>query len=200
MTTGNAWRRERAARDLATHLGKTRAVDPVVESTEPLTEAARTCWRRRLQQRKCLMCGARDLVNHGTSYFCATHRADWRYCSTCETLRPLAAHGKSWTCNSCANIKATARYHADPEPTLYRLRLQQLAKRTQTREDQIFMQVRKRIVIADLVKRTPGLSWTARGALIGRNAKNLSREYRDQCAGRVFDMDRPDSARRRRSR
>jgi len=169
-------------------------------TAEYLTEDPRVAVRRRLQQRRCLVCGARNLVNHQTSYFCATHKPDWRFCSACETLRPKVAHGKSWLCNGCASTKATAQYHANPDRCLYRLRLKQLARRTQTRGDQIFEHMRRRIALADLVRATPQLSWPKRAALLGRNANQLACDYRMQCAGRILDMDRPDAGRRRRTR
>ncbi len=201
MSTNNArWLRQHAARELATHLGKTRAVDPVVDSSVPLEEDARGKWKRRLQQRRCLTCGARDLVNRTTSYFCIHCKADWRYCSTCETLRSVDAHGRDSRCKGCASRKALKAYYADPDRCLYRLRLQALSKRERSRAEQIFDGIRRRIALAELVKQTPGMSWTKRGVLAGADATYLAETYRKQVRGDVRDADAIDRMRRMRAR
>ena len=197
MSTGLIWRKEHAARELARTLAQTRAVERVVDSSVPLREDERTTWRRRLQQRKCLVCGARNLVNRTTSYFCTHCKPDWRYCSTCETLRTLEAHGKDSRCKGCASTKALADYYRDPDRCLYRQRLQALSRRDKTRAEQIFDGIRRRIALFELVKSTPGVSWVARGVLVGSDATYLAEAYRKQCRGNVRDADATDAARRR---
>lgn len=195
MTTNNArWLRQRAARDLASQLGKTRAIDPVVDSAAPLIEDDRTRWRRRLQQRRCLACGARQIVRGG-GYFCIRCRQHWRYCSTCETLRVASEHGKDSRCKGCASAKALSYYHARPDANLYRLRLKELARRKKTRADQIFDGIRRRIALADFVKRTPGMSWRKRAALVGVNPTQLESSYWRQCRDDLRDVDASDHAR-----
>jgi len=158
-------------------------------------ESARTQIRRRLQQRRCLVCGARDLVNHATSYFCRLHIGTHRYCSTCETLRPAADHGKDSRCKGCANDKALAYYRENSDKNIYRIRLQQIARRTTTRGDQILAGVRRRIALADLVRATPGMSWPKRAAIVNMNATQLAHAYRTQLRGLVCDVDATDRAR-----
>lgn len=168
---------------------------------EPLPQIApegeddRTTWRRRLQQRKCLVCGARKLVNQQTSYFCATHIDGYRYCSTCETLQSAAAHGRDSRCKGCANVRGTRAYHADKDRTLYRRRLTELARRRQSRSDQLFEAIRRRIALAELVKRTPGMSWEKRGRLVGADPTYLAESYRKQCRGDARDADNIDRKR-----
>lgn len=195
MSTGHTWRKARAARDLA-QLGRLHPVDRVVDSAEPIVEADRTKWRRRLQQKRCLACGARRLARGG-SYFCVAHKADWRYCSTCETLRATPDHGKDSRCKGCASRKALAYYHARPDANLYRLRLKELSRRNKTRADQIFDGIRRRIALADFVKRTPGLSWRRRAALVGVNPTQLESSYWRQCRDDLRDVDAADTARNR---
>jgi hypothetical protein len=161
-------------------------------SAESDTEDLRTTWRRRLQQRRCLVCGARNLVNQATSYFCPRHIRTHRYCSTCETLRTAEAHGRDSRCRECANSRATAAYHADPDRTQYRLKLAQMARRSRNRADEIFDGMRRRIALAALVASTPGMSWEARGRLLGCDATNLAERYRLQCRGAFRGPDAGD--------
>lgn len=147
---------------------------------EPTTEDPRAQIQRRYQQRRCLVCGARRTRNQQTSYFCVRHYDDWRYCSTCATLRPAAAHGKDSRCKGCANIRATAAYHANPDRTLYRLRLKALAVRRHTAGDLMLAAVRRQIALAALVRATPGWSWQRRGQATGRDAAHLAESYRKQ--------------------
>jgi len=158
-------------------------------------ESARERTRRRLQQRRCLVCGARGLANRDTSYFCRLHISAYRYCSTCETLRTTAEHGKDSRCKGCASEKALAYYRANSDANIYRIRLKELATRQSTRGDQILAGVRRRIALAALVRATPGWSWPKRAALVGMNRCQLARNYRQQCAGRVLDADQSDRAR-----
>lgn len=195
MSTGHTWRKEHAARELVAHL-KTRAVEPLVDSSEPIEEADRTKWRRRLQQKRCLHCGARALAPGG-SYFCIQCKPNWRYCSTCETLRTAIDHGRDSRCKVCSNIRATRQYHADKDRTLYRLRLQALSKREHPRSDQIFAAIRRRIALAELVRQTPGMSWEKRGRLVNSDPTYLAEAYRKQCRGDVRDADVIDRKRRR---
>lgn len=160
-------------------------------------ESDRAKWRRRLQQRRCLACGAADLVNRKTSYFCIHCKPRWRYCSTCETLRLTIDHGKDSRCKGCASAKALAYYHARPDGNLYRLRLKELSRRTHTRGDQIFLGIRRRIALADFVRRTPGLSWPKRAALLGVDRGQLESSYRKQCRLDRRDADAADDARNR---
>jgi len=158
-------------------------------------EDTRSQLRRRLQQGRCLVCGARALVNHQTSYFCRLHIAAYRFCSLCETLRLAAEHSKDSHCKPCASRKALKGYHADPDRTIYRIRLRQIATRTATRGDQIFAGVRRRIWLAELVRRTPGLSWPKRAALCGMDATYLAYAYRQQTSDHLRDVDYCDRAR-----
>lgn len=96
-------------------------------------EDARTQARRRLQQQRCLVCGARQLS--GSSYFCTLHIRAYRFCSICETLRATADHGKDSRCKACAAGKALAYYHANADATIYRIRLRQIATRTATLDE-----------------------------------------------------------------
>lgn len=194
MSAGTRWRRESAAADLARAL---RAAPLVVDSSAPIEEEDRTKWRRRLQQRRCLACGARDLVNRQTSYFCMACKPDWRYCSTCETLRTVEEHGRDSRCKACSNARVTRQYHADKDRTLYRLRLQALSRRERTRSEQVFDGIRRRVALAELVRQTPGMSWAKRGALVGADATYLAETYRKQCRGDVRDADSFDIERRR---
>ena len=197
MTTNNGrWLKQHAARELATHLGKTRAVDPVVDSATLLVEDDRTRLRRRLQQKRCLTCGARQLAPGG-SYFCIHCKPSWRFCSTCETLRPIDLHGKDSRCRGCASAKALAYYHAQPDANLYRLRLKELSRRKKTRADQIFDGVRRRIALADFVRNTPGMSWRKRAALVGVNPTQLENSYWRQTHEDLRDVDASDTARNR---
>ena len=165
--------------------------------TEVETEDERTMWRRRLQQRRCLVCGSRQLVNSATSYFCPQHIGGWRYCSRCETLRTKKEHGNDWRCRRCANTLALAYYYENRERTIYRIRLKQIGERSGTRGDQIFLGIRRRIALADLVARTPGLSWSKRAAIGGGYAKQLATNYRRQLRGPLLDEDSCDQARTR---
>lgn len=163
----------------------------------PVAEDPRAQARRRLQQRRCLVCGSRDLSGgHKTSYFCALHIRTHRYCSTCETLRTAEDHGRDSRCRSCSSARALAQYRADPERTLYRLRLKQLARRRQSRVDEIFEAMRRRIALAAFVAATPGWSWPRRARLLGVNANHIAEMYRKQCAGRIRDADAAERERR----
>lgn len=162
------------------------------------TEDSRTTWRRRLQQRRCLTCGSKQLVNNQTSYFCPAHIASHRYCSTCETLRTRQEHGKDSRCRACSGKRSLACYHANADRNVYRIRLKQIGSRRESRADQIFAAVRRRIALADLVRRTPGWSWRRRAALIGGNAACLCAAYRAQTRGFVADPDMADRVRPRR--
>lgn len=198
MSTGHIWRREHAARILAAQLIEARATNRAVDSTEPIEEADRTKWRRRLQQRRCLVCGARKLVNRQTSYFCIHCKPNWRYCSTCETLRTVSEHGKDSRCKVCSGARALAQYHADPDRCIYRQRLRALSLRGRSRSEQIFDGVRRRIALAELVRQTPGMSWERRGTLSGADPSYLAEAYRKQVRGNVRDADAIDQARRKR--
>jgi hypothetical protein len=156
-------------------------------------------WRRRLQQRRCLVCGARQLVNQQTSYFCASHIATHRYCTLCETLRSAEEHGRDSRCRACATNRALMAYHADPDRTLYRIRLKQMAQRKATRGDQLFASVRRRIALADLVRATPGMSWPQRAAIVLGNPTWLADAWRKQVRGDVRDPDMADRAKQRRN-
>ena len=152
---------------------------------EPETEDPRARLARRYQQRRCLICGSRRTRNQRTSYFCDRHWPDWRYCSTCATLRTASEHGKDSRCRYCANARTTAQYHADPDRTRYRLRLKALSTRQQTRGDLLFAAVRRQIALAAFVRATPGWSWERRGRATGRDATHMAESYRRQL--RLFD-------------
>lgn len=160
-----------------------------------VVEDARTQARRRIQSKRCLVCGARQLANHNVSYFCPRHLATHRWCRVCEVLRTAEEHGKDDRCRGCANERATAAYYADPDRALYRVRLRQLARRQCNRADEIFAVMRKRIFLAALVAATPGWTWARRAQTLGMNTNHIAQSYRKQCAGRVRD---PDAAERER--
>lgn len=161
-----------------------------------ITEDPRAQARRRIQAKRCLVCGARQLAGgHNTSYFCARHIITHRWCPLCEVLRTAEEHGRDSRCRGCSNTRATAAYHADPDRALYRLRLKQLAQRQCNRADEIFACMRKRIFLAAFVRATPGWTWPRRAAWLGMNATHIAQAYRNQCAGRVRD---PDAAERER--
>lgn len=162
-----------------------------------LVEDARTQARRRIQHKRCLVCGARRLVNQQTSYFCPLHIGAYRYCAVCETLRTAQDHGKDSRCRGCSATRALAQYHADPDRMLYRLRLKQLARRQHSRSDEIFIALRRRIALAALVAATPGATWVARARLVNMDATHLAEAYRKQCAGRVRDADASEQEQRR---
>jgi hypothetical protein len=164
-------------------------------TAERETEDPRTTWKRRLQQQRCLVCGARDLVNRQTSYFCDLHIRAYRFCSLCETLRTAADHGADARCRSCAAGRALAAYHADPDRTIYRIRLRQIAQRRHTRGDQIFIHLRRRIALAELVKATPNWSWPRRAAVFGGYPQQLAYAWRQQNGADLRDVDATDQAR-----
>lgn len=195
MTSGTRHRREKAATDLAARLASAPRPPVPIDPTTPLVEADRTKWRRRLQQQRCIACGAAQLHNRKSSYFCSAHVRTHRYCSTCETLRETTDHGKDSRCKGCASAKALAQYHAYPDANLYRLRLKELSRRTRTRADQIFDGIRRRIALADFVQRTPGLLWRERAALIGVDPKQLESSYWRQTRDDLQDVDAADHAR-----
>lgn len=186
-----------AARKTAALFSIVNVDPPPIDPSVPIEEDDRTKWRRRLQQRRCLACGAAQLHNRTSSYFCSAHIRTHRYCSTCETLRERDARGKDSRCKSCASARALARYHANPGANLYRLRLKQMARRERTREDQIFDGVRRRIALAAFVKRTPGMSWPKRAAVLGVNPTQLAASYRTQLRDDLQDADASDRARER---
>jgi hypothetical protein len=167
---------------------------------DEITESPKTQLRRRYQQKKCLVCGAK---NRATPWalFCASHRATHRYCSLCETVQAVGDYGADRSrCRICSRRRALDQYYADPERSKYRIRLRQMAVRSGTRGDQVFANIRRRIALANLVRQTPGISWPERGQLIGRYGPQLASDYRDQCAGRVRDVDAPDEHKRKRGR
>lgn len=172
--------------------------DQMITTDQPLTESANAQTRRRYQQKKCLVCGAK---NRATPWalFCARHSATHRYCSLCETVTSASDYGADRSrCRLCSRRRAIDAYYADPDRSKYRMRLRQMAVRTGTRSDQVFASVRRRIALASLVKATPGMSWCERGALIGRYGPQLASDNRNQCAGRVRDVDTPDRGKRKR--
>lgn len=161
---------------------------------EAEVEGERARWRRRIQQRRCLVCGSRDLVNQGSSYFCAEHLRTHRWCGLCETLRPLEAHGLDCRCRTCSTARSLAYHRANTERTAYRQRLRDIARRRHTRGEQILVNMRRRIALAAFVAATPGMSWAARGRLLGAAGRTLAEAYRAQCRGRA-DVDAADTAR-----
>jgi hypothetical protein len=161
-----------------------------------IAEDPRAQARRRIQHKRCLVCGARQLAGgHNTSYFCARHITTHRWCPLCEWLRTAEEHGKDSRCRGCSARKALAQYHADPGRTLYRLKLRQLARRQSNRCDEIFSAIRRRIALAAFVAATPGWTWAQRAQTLGMNVTHIAQTYRNQCAGRVRD---PDAAERER--
>ena len=162
---------------------------------EAETESPRQQWRRRLQQRRCLACGARQLHHGGRSNFCAPHFRTHRWCSGCETVRELSEHGKNKLCRACDAAWKNRAYHAHPDAELYRIRLRRMASRTHTRVETIFAEVRRRIALADLVRATPGMTWRQRGQLVGRHGSFMAEMYRKQCRGDVRDPDHAERSR-----
>lgn len=132
-----------------------------------------------------------------------------RWCAHCRKGQPrtLWASPRSKRCRACtsaydaARVKAPVRsrqlanYYADPDRTIYRIRLKHMAQRSSTRADQIFDGMRKRIALATFVARTPGWSWTMRARRYGMCAVGMAATYRKQCAGAVRDADMADVAR-----
>lgn len=169
----------------------------ILSTDGAIVEDARTQARRRFQQKRCLVCGARQLHNQATSFFCSLHITTHRYCSTCETLRTTEEHGKDSRCKACARVRGLAAYHADPERHLYRLKLAQLAKRSETRGDQIFAGIRRRIALATFVANTPHWSWMRRGRFLGVDETNLAERYRQQTRGNVRDADAAERERKK---
>ena len=110
-------------------------------------------------------------------------------------MQPTADHGTSSTCRSCHSSRALARYYADPDRTIYRIRLKQIATRERTRGEQIFEGVRRRIALAELVRQTPGWSWPKRATIFGGYPQQLAYAYRQQISGDVRDVDATDRAR-----
>jgi hypothetical protein len=171
----------------------TDTADPIIES--PVAQI-----RRRYQQKKCLVCGARNRAS-GWALFCAAHITTHRYCAICETVRLAEDYGSDRSrCRACSRTRALAHYYGDPERSMYRMRLRQIHTRAGTRGDQIMDGMRRRIALAALVKATPGMSWPKRGALIGRYGPQLAYNYRMQCQGMQLDADTPDRAKRKRGR
>jgi len=78
---------------------------------------------------------------------------------------------------------------------VYRIRLRQIASRKETRGDQIFAHMRRRIALAELVQRTPGWSWPRRAALVGGCPAQLAYQWRRQLSDRLRDVDEADRAR-----
>lgn len=167
------------------------------DTSAPLTESPRSQVRRRYQQKKCLHCGARTRATPW-ALFCAAHVATHRYCPLCETVQDATSYGSDRSrCQTCSRARALKHYYADPDRSKYRIRLIQMAQRRETRGDQVFANMRRRIALAELVKTTPDMSWVERGALVGRYGPQLASDYRDQCAGRVRDVDVPDRGKRK---
>jgi anaerobic selenocysteine-containing dehydrogenase len=167
-------------------------------SAEEHTELPAAQLRRRYQQKKCLVCGAK---NRATPWalFCASHSATHRYCSLCETVVATPDYGSDRSrCRLCSKRRALDHYYADPDRSKYRIRLRQMAGRQGTRGDQVFANIRRRIALAELVRRTPDMSWTERGRMVGRYGPQLASDYRHQCAGTVRDVDTPDRVKRKR--
>lgn len=162
---------------------------------EALTETPREQWRRRYQQRRCLACGARELHAGGRSNFCALHFRSHRWCSACETVREKAEHGATKLCRGCDAGWKRRAYDRHPESNLYYMRLKRMAERTHTREETIFAEVRRRIALAAFVRATPGLTWRARGRLVGRHGNSMAENYRKQCRGDVRDPDHAERSR-----
>lgn len=161
---------------------------------EPSIEDPRTQLKRRLQQKRCLVCGSRDI--RGTSYFCVTHIVTHRFCSECETLRPSQpGEPRDRRCRACLAARGLADYRANPDAACYRICLKQMRERKQTRSDQLFDVLRRRIALARLVAATPDLSWRARGRLAGKSYQTLSKQYARQCEGTCRDVDAADRVR-----
>jgi len=169
-------------------------------TAERETEDPRVTLKRRYQQKRCLVCGARNRASP-CALFCAAHIGAYRYCAVCGTVGTCDAHGRDKSrCRRCSSARATRAYHADPDRCLYRIRLMQMARRSGTRGDQIFESMRRRIALAALVAATPGWSWPQRARVFGKNAQQLAYNYRTQCAGPQMDVDSPDRMKRRRVR
>lgn len=168
-------------------------------TADPAAESPAAQLRRRYQQRKCLVCGARSTAHGQRSLFCAAHLTGWRYCAVCSALQPVEDHGRDKSrCKACSARRALAAYYADPDRCLYRIRLAQMSRRSGTRGDQLFASMRRRIALAAFVKATPGMPWRQRAALIGVHPAQLAYNYRLQCSGPQPDVDAPERAKRKR--
>lgn len=161
----------------------------ITQDAPPVVEDARTQVRRRMQQRRCLVCGARQLHPH--TYFCGAHFGHYGYCRVCEVVRPRAEHGKHLECRGCRSAERMRRHRDDPDAARYRLRLRQIAQRHYSIGEAVLATAARRIALADLVRRTPGMPWAERAALINWpytwNALRVA--YLRQCGGDVKDPD-----------
>jgi hypothetical protein len=139
-------------------------------------------------------------------------RAGKKWCAHCRQGQPLSlwSSRNAKRCRTCTagydarraaaphRSRQLASYYANPDRTLYRIKLKQMAQRQSSRADQIFVSLRKRIALAEMVARTPGWSWTMRARRFGSSAQQLAADYRRQCAGDVRDADMADVARPKR--
>lgn len=144
----------------------------------PITEDPRTQLRRRLQQKRCLVCGAR--ITSRANYFCPTHHAAYRFCSACESARPTSEHGRNWRCRPCNQAKALTEYYRNPDRLNYRRTLCDMAGRRETEADQLFRRMRAQIALAAFVAQTPGWTWERRAVVMGGGAANLATRWRRQ--------------------
>jgi hypothetical protein len=156
----------------------------------PQTEDPRTRARRRIQQRKCLVCGARQLHNNNSAFFCSLHFGAWRWCCICETLRPAAEHGgKPNHCRACHAARVRQEYRANPDAARYAVALKRMATRQNTTEDLIFEHMRRRITLAAIVRATPGWTWAQRARAYSMSAWHMVANYNRQRRGDVRDLD-----------
>lgn len=161
----------------------------ITQEAPPIVEDARTQVRRRMQQRRCLVCGARQLHPH--TYFCAFHFGHYGYCRVCEVVRPRAEHGNQLECRGCRSADRMRRHEADPDAQRYRLRLRQMRTRLYSMSDLVLTTAARRIALADLVRATPGATWSERAARIEwpYTWRALRVAYLRQCGGDVKDPD-----------
>lgn len=172
----------------------------IADTTEPIVEDATAQIRRRYQQKRCLVCGARNRASTW-ALFCTAHIATHRYCPVCIRVGMADEMGNDRSrCRTCSRKRALEHYYRNPDRTCYAIRLRQMHVRSGTRGDQIMDSMRRRIALAELVRRTPGMSWRERGLLVGRNPTQMAYNYRNQCQGPQPDADEADRGKRKRGR
>jgi hypothetical protein len=86
-------------------------------------------------------------------------------------------------------------YEQHRDTYVYAIRLRQLAERRQTRGDLLFLSLRRRIALAELVRQTPGWTWPRRARAFGGNATYLAEQWRQQQRDDRRDVDAVDRAR-----
>ncbi|MBK8211821.1 MAG: hypothetical protein IPK78_19640 [Rhodospirillales bacterium] len=160
----------------------------------PIEEDARQRTRRRLQQRRCLVCSSRALANRATSYFCVSHIATHRYCGVCETLRTATEHGNDL---ALPYVRRHGRWRTTT-PTLSGTCIASDPAVQYTPAQSGGSNLRRHPPAhraGRSVASTPGASWQQRAAHTTYSYQQLAAAYREQCAGLVHDADYPERLR-----